>query len=176
MAVNGIFVLSELEGAASPIIHAIQKEFDPKLAAIPVRPHVTIAGSSGTGPVIAGTTVAELRAALAPIAAETAPLTLSFGRPLRYMQTNIVVLPLDPHGSLRALHERIAVSGLKFEPVRFAFTPHCTLSLYPTHSEDVYRRLLSLCVDEPAVLRRLSVYRTYDPSRATKLLELELNG
>jgi 2'-5' RNA ligase len=176
LSVNGIFVLAEVGGEAGEIIAAIQGEFDPKLAAIPVRPHVTIAGSSGTGPVVAGTGVAELRSALAPIAAETPRLELRFGRPQRYMHTNIVVLPLDPHGPLRVLHEKIARSGLRFEPSRFTFSPHCTLSLYPSHPEEVYRKLLSFRVDAPVVLARLAVYRTYSPAQATKLLELELGG
>ena len=176
MAINGIFILSELEGAASGIVQSIQAQFDPKLAAIPVRPHVTIAGSSGTGPVLSNTTLEELEDALVPIAAETPPLDLEFGPPERYMATTIVVLPLDPHGPIRHLHERIVRSGLKFEPSRFAFTPHCTLSMYPSHEEAVFKRILSQRVEARAIMRKITVYRTYDPSRATKLLELELSG
>ena len=46
------------------------------------------------------------------------------------MQTQIVVLPLDPHGPLRTLHERIKMSGLRAARPRFYFTPHVTLNLY----------------------------------------------
>jgi 2'-5' RNA ligase len=81
------------------------------------------------GPIAPDTPREELDATLGAIAAETAPITLRFGRPTRFMQTQIVVLPLDPHGPLRALHERIKTSGLRAARPRFYFTPHVTLNL-----------------------------------------------
>lgn len=122
------------------------------------------------------TSISEIRAALEPITASTPPLVLAVGAPIRFMQTTIIVLPLDPHGPLRTLHERIATSGLRFDRARFAFTPHCTLSFYPTHPPSVMRRLLSIRVTEPAVIERLSVQHTMDPQPSRTILELDLNG
>ena len=115
---TGHVVLLPIGGVIRERIHAIQLRFDPKVAAAQ-RPHVTLAGSSGVGPILPGPGAAELRAALSPITETTPPLTLHLGRPHRYMQTDILVLPLDPHGPLRTLHERIARSGLRFAPSRF---------------------------------------------------------
>ena len=175
MAINGIFILSELSGPVAERVRAIQERFDPKLARL-TPPHVTVTGSSGTGVIAPDTPVARLREALEPIARETAPMTLHFGPPIRFMQTDIVVLPLDPHGPLRRLHERIAASGLRFERARFAFTPHCTLSFYPTLTPARLRGLLSVRVTDPVVVSRLQVYHTMDPQPARKLLDLELTG
>ena len=113
MAINGIFIIASIGAAATERIAAIQREFDPKLA-VSSPPHVTIAGSSGVGPMDPTTSLEEIRAALAPIVASTPPLILPFDPPIRFMQTTIIVLPLDPHGPLRTLHERIATSGLRF--------------------------------------------------------------
>ena len=175
MAINGIFIIASIGKEATERIAAIQREFDPKLAASSP-PHVTIAGSSGVGPIVPTTTLAELRAALDPIAASTPPLILPFGAPIRFMQTTIIVLPLDPHGPLRELHERIATSGLRFDRPRFAFTPHSTLSFYPTHPPATLRRLLSLRFEEPAVIDRISIQHTMDPQPSRTLLELDLTG
>lgn len=175
MAINGIFVIASIGKEATERIAAIQREFDAKLAATSP-PHVTIAGSSGVGPMIPTTSVAEIRAALEPIAASTPPLILPFGPPIRFMQTTIIVLPLDPHGPLRTLHERIATSGLRFDRPRFAFTPHSTLSFYPTHPPATLRRLLSLRIEEPAVIDRIRIQHTMDPQPSRTLLELELTG
>jgi 2'-5' RNA ligase len=175
VAINGIFIIASIGEAATERIAAIQREFDPKLAATSP-PHLTIAGSSGVGPIVPTTPIAELRAALEPIAATTPPLILPFGAPIRFMQTTIIVLPLDPHGPLRTLHERIATSGLRFERPRFAFTPHTTLSFYPTHPPSTLRRLLSIRVEEPAVIDRISVQHTMDPQPSRTLLELDLTG
>ena len=103
-------------------------------------------------------------------------MQLIFERPHRFMQTEIVSLPLDPHGPLRTLHERIARSGLRFMPARFQFTPHVTLSFYPTLTLKRERELLSLRVPEPCIVERMQVYLTRDPQPSVKLLELELVG
>ncbi len=171
----GIFVLVELPGEAGRVVRDIQERYDPKLARL-TPPHVTIVGSSGVGAIPTDTPVDRIRSALAPIAASTAPMTLSFQPPVRFMQTDIVSLPLDPHGPLRTLHERIATSGLPFKPARFLFTPHCTLNFYRTLTRDTERELLALRVTAPVVVGRLQVYLTRDPQPAKKLLELELTG
>ena len=175
MAISGIFIIAPIGAEAAARVGAIQREFDPKLAGS-APPHVTIAGSSGVGPMLASTPRDVIRAALEPICATTPPLTLPFGPPIRFMQTTIIVLPLDPHGPLRQLHERIATSGLRFERARFTFTPHATLSFYATHSAATLRRLHAIRVTESAVIDRISVQHTMDPQPSRTLLELDLTG
>ena len=170
---KGIFVLAPVGGEAGERIAEIQRRFDPKLSASQV-PHVTLAGSSGVGPIQAGTSVERLREALEPIARATPPLTVHFGAPTRFMQTNIVSLPLDPNGPVRALYERLRSSGLVFMPARFAFTPHATLSYFPTLDRARERELLSLRVTEPALVDRLELSLTDDPHPPRRLLELRL--
>lgn len=174
-AAIGIYIIVELPGVAGERVRAIQEKYDPKLAKLNP-PHLTLAGSSGVGSIPAETPLKDLRAALEPIARTTAPMSLPLGLPIRFMQTNIVVLPMDPNGPLRTLYERIAKSGLKFKPARFSFTPHVTMSFFPTLTSAVERELLSLRVDAPAIVDRFQVYLTRDPQPAKKLLELELTG
>ena len=156
-------------------MRAAQEKIDRRLANTSI-PHVTITGSSGVGPIPLNVPVEEMEQALAPIAETTAPITARLGAPMRFMQTDIIVLPLDPHGRLRALHERIATSGLPFAPARFPFTPHATLSFYVTLDAARRRELLSVRVDEPVVIDRLQCYRTIDPLPARKVLDLALTG
>lgn len=172
---NGIFITTELEGELAARIHAWQMDFDPKMArALP--PHITLTGSSGAGPLPPDTPVATIREALAPIAARTAPITLTFGPPERFIGRNIVSLRLDPHGPLRALHEDIKRSGLPFLPVRWPFTPHCTLNMYPELTQANLRRMMALRVAEPFTVRTLKVYHTREPQPPTLLLQLTLQG
>ena len=172
---SGIFLISELEGALRERIHGLQQRHDPKLARL-LPPHVTITGSSGAGPISADVTVERLREALAPIAETTAPIVAPPGPPMRFMQSNTVVLPLDPHGPLRTLHERIAQSGLPFAQARFFFTPHVTLSLHTTLSAEQLRELLAVRVAEPIVIDRIQAYRSDEPMPPVRLVELELGG
>jgi 2'-5' RNA ligase len=156
-------------------IAALQRTYDPRLARLGP-PHVTLTGSSGMGPIAADTTIDELRERLAPIAASTPPITLSPGRPTRFMQTEIVVLPLDPHGPLRTLHERIKTSGLRAAAPRFFYTPHVTLSLYREQPPAVLKELLAVRVDEPIVVTEIEAHLTRDTGEARELLRLTLDG
>jgi hypothetical protein len=117
-----------------------------------------------------------MREKLEPITRDTAPITLSFLPPQRFLQTNIIVLPLDPHGPLRMLHDRIITSGLPFTRARYTFSPHSTLSLYQSLDERAIRELLKTRIPEPFVINAIQLYHTRDPQPSRKLLELPLTG
>jgi 2'-5' RNA ligase len=172
---NGIFITAELDGEVAAKVHALQHKFDPKMArALP--PHITLTGSSGAGPLPPDIPVAELRAKILPIAAATAPITLTFGLPERFVGRNIVSLRLDPHGPLRELHDRLRTSGLPFAQARYAFTPHCTLNLYPELTQKALKAMLAVRIEEPFTVRLLRVYHTRDPQPPTLLFEAPLTG
>ena len=117
MPLNGIFILAELPVEIADKVRAINERFDPKLSRYRP-PHLTLTGSSGAGPMPPSVGVEEMREKLEPIARDTAPITLSFQPAQRFMQTDIIVLPVDPHGPLRILHDRIITSGLPFTRAR----------------------------------------------------------
>ena len=173
MQQNGLFIIAEIGGAAGSLISEINRKYDPRLARYKA-PHVTITGSSGVGPLPSSVTTTELWDKLSPITTTTPVLSLELGKPHRFMQSDIVVLPLDPHGPLRVLHDRIASSGLPFQRARFTFSPHCTLSLYPTLTKDVERELMSVRIRAPVIIDTLTVYQTLDPQPSKKLLTLPL--
>ena len=171
----GIIVMSELHGELAERIHAIQRRFDPRMAA-ELPPHITIAGSSGMGPISPDTDDDELRAALERIGAATAPFTVRLEPPMRFMQSTVVVMNVDPNGPVRALHERIKSSGLAYEAPRFTFTPHCTLSFYPELSRDQLRELLRVRVDEPVTIDSIQAYRAVTLTLTRKVVDLPLTG
>lgn len=172
---TGIYVIAPLQPSLAALVGDIQRQFDPKLARL-MPPHMTIIGSSGAGPIAPSTTVDELRAALQPIALSTPPMTLALGDPVRFMQTEIIVLPLRPYGPLRELHERIARSGLTYARPRFAFTPHITLSFYRQLSADERRALLATRIEGNAEVTRIECSLSNDPQPARHLLTLPLEG
>jgi 2'-5' RNA ligase len=171
----GIVLLAELAGPVADRILAIQKRFDPRMAA-ELPPHVTLSGSSGMGPIPPDVPAETIRSFLEPIARKTNPLTVYFQPPMKFMQSKVVVLPIDPHGPIRALHDRIKTSGVPFEKPRFAFTPHCTLSFYPELSRDKVTELLSIRIDEPVTIDRIAAYKSITLTRAESILELHLTG
>ncbi len=172
---SGIFILGELSGPVADEIQAIAERHDPKLARSH-QPHITLAGSSGLGPLAADTTVEEMRQRLEPITSSTAPFELVLGRAERFPATEIVVLPVAPRGSIRELHDRIGASGLHFARPRFAFSPHVTLNLYKTLTRETLDSLLAVQIKEPVVLDRIRMYYTSDPNISRLMLELPLEA
>jgi 2'-5' RNA ligase len=172
---SGIFIIANIPGPVGGRIAALQAEYDPRLVRLGP-PHVTIAGSSGMGPIAPDTPLPELREKLGPIAESTPPITLRFDRPTRFMQTEIIVLPLDPHGPLRALHERLKTSGLRALPPRFFFTPHVTLSLYRELPEETRKALLAERFDETVTIDSIEAHLTKDTGESRRLLTLPLEG
>jgi 2'-5' RNA ligase len=175
LQLNGIFILAELPKEVADRIRAINERYDPKLARYKP-PHLTLTGSSGAGPIPPSISVEEIREKLEPITSDTAPISVSFRVPQRFMQTDIIVLPVDPHGPLRLLHDRIITSGLPFTRARYTFSPHSTLSLYQSLDAKAIRELLKTRFSEPFVIDAIQVYHTRDPQPSRKLLELPLTG
>jgi 2'-5' RNA ligase len=175
LQLNGIFVIAELPGEIADRIREINERYDPRLARYRP-PHITLTGSSGAGPIPPSVTVDEIRGKLKPIAGNTKPITLSFRPPQRFMHTDIVVLPIEPHGPIRALHDGIITSGLPFTQARYTFSPHATLSLYQSLDPKSIRELLKTRMPEPFVINAIQVYHTRDPQPSRKLLELQLTG
>ena len=170
-----LFIIVEARGAAGARIAEIQRRFDPKLAAR-TPPHLTLTGSSGVGPLPISLSVEQLRERLAPIAAATPAFTVPLGRPERFMQTNTIVLPVEPHGPIRVLHDRVARSGLPFAAAKFTFTPHVTLNYFATLTNRHVEELLRLRVEEPLRIDHLQVTLAQEPERPVVLCELPLAG
>ena len=171
----GIVVMSELRGEVAEWLLSIQRKYDPRVAA-ELPPHITITGSSGMGPILPSTSDDELRRALDGVARSTPPFTVQLQPPTRFMQSTVVVMTIEPHGPIRALHERIKSSGLAYDPPRFTFTPHCTLSFYPELDREKLRELLRVRFDEPVVIESIQAYRTVTLTRTRKVLDLPLGS
>src|SRR5580693_2010099 len=79
----GMFILAPVDGAAGDVIHALQRRFDPKLAAAH-RPHLTLTGSSGVGPIAPDTPLDRVREVVTAIAQNVPAVPLRFGAPTRF--------------------------------------------------------------------------------------------
>jgi len=171
--VNGIFITVELEGAIATRIHAVQEQLDPKLAR-EFPPHVTLIGSSGAGPILPDSDRPALRADIVRVAQATRRFEVRFQPAMRFIGREIVVLPIDPHGPIRSLHEALKTSGLKHQQARWPFTPHCTLNYYTTLTPDSLKALLRVREPDPWVIQVLRVYHTRDGATPELLFEAPL--
>jgi 2'-5' RNA ligase len=175
----GIVIIAALAGAVAERVHEIQERFDARMAA-ELPPHLTFVGSSGMGPLSVRTAPDVLRAALGPVAESTPPLVIRFEPPIRFMQSPVVVLPINPNGPVRTLHERIAgrirAAGIVAENARFTFTPHCTLNLYRELPAAELRELLAVRIEDPVFIDAIQAYRATGLVGTDMLFSLPLQG
>ena len=175
----GIVVIAEITGAVAARLHEVQEQYDPRMAA-ELPPHLTLIGSSGMGPISVRTDPETLREALIAASQATPAMTLRFEPPMRFMQSRVVVLPLDPNGAVRTLHERLAdrirAAKIVTERARFTFTPHCTLSFYRELPDRALRELLAMRFDEPVQIEAVQAYRASGPAGTQQLFSLPLGA
>jgi 2'-5' RNA ligase len=172
---NGIFITVELEGDLAARIRAVQNTHDPKLAR-EFPPHVTLIGSSGAGPIDPATPREALLRAVLSVTDKTPPIEVRFDPAMRFIGREIVVLPIAPHGTIRALHEALKSSGLRYETARWPFTPHCTLNYYATLTPEKLRTLVAVREPDPWMLHTLRVYHTREGQGAELLFDAKLRG
>lgn len=141
---------------AEQVMHIRVQQRDTFRAALPVE--ITVIGSSGVGVFDVTQDEQEAFAILDAIAAETPPIVASFGKVIRFPNTDIFVLTLTDEQPFRDLQQRIAVSSLRFKPSPFPYTPHCTLRSRSPVSEQEADELLSLNVPGKFVIDTMSVY------------------
>lgn len=141
---------------AEQVLDVRRRHRDDFRAALPAE--ITVAGSSGVGPVAPGQDAEAVFAELARIASETPPIEVSFGPVIRFPGTDIFVLTVEDERPFRALHERIAGSAMRFQPTPFDYTPHCTLRSRSSVSDAEAAELLALRILGRFIIDTLSVY------------------
>jgi hypothetical protein len=168
------YICLDLPEPQSQLVLDIRRhQHDDFRAALPAE--ITIAGSSGVGVIKASQESDFVFCTLEHIASHTLPIRTAFGKVLRFPHTDIFALTLQDETPLKALHQRIATSGIGFEPSPFPFQPHCTLrSRSPvTTREDV--ELLSIQIPGYFLLDTLSVY-LLEGLPMTLLYQVKLTG
>jgi 2'-5' RNA ligase len=150
-------VLDLPEPVASQVMAIRQKNKDEFRMALPAE--VTLAGSGGVGCFVEDEEPERVWSILAGIAATTSPIRTSLADVMRFPNTDIFAFRFTEEVDLRALHERITTSGIRFKRSPFPYTPHCTLRGRSPVTEAEAAALLAERIPEPFKLEQMSVYR-----------------
>lgn len=118
----------------------------------------TVSGSSGTGPIATDEDPDRVVRVLDAVGVVTAPIRSSLGPVRRFEGSDVFYLSFADERPLHALHERIASSGLRFEPTPFAFTPHVTVRTAPVSDTEI-KALLDTRVHGDFTLDTMSLYQ-----------------
>ena len=151
------YIILNLPEPFAEEIHRIRKKYDEGLTVFPAE--ITVAGSSGVGPLAYDQEPEKVFAILNEIAASQPPIEARFKGIQRFPNTNLFYLALMDPEPLIKLHARIAASALRFNDTPFHFTPHCTLaSLNQNDKSSIKSILEGVYPQEPFFLDTLSVY------------------
>ena len=123
------YVVLEIPSPVSNAVQVIRDSFETPTSRLPVE--ITVAGSSGIGPIPAGTAKAETEEKLQSILSELRPFRAQFNEVRRFPNTNIFYLAPHERKPFDRIHDLLKASGISFGTNPWPYNPHCTLRTGP---------------------------------------------
>jgi 2'-5' RNA ligase len=166
------FIVAELPEAIAGWVKSVRQELEPGMAHMPAE--ITLAGSSGVGPLKLGQRLEEIEQTLSELLERCLPFEARFLRVGNFPNTEIFFL--EPARELfDELHSLIANSALEFEASPFPFNPHCSLKGFTLLQPGDRERLEQLAIPlEPFLIRSVSVYEI-EAMQPKRLLQVGRN-
>jgi hypothetical protein len=144
----------------SPVKEAIQLLRDSLLtltSRLPVE--ITVAGSSGIGPIPIGTGKAETETSVKRVLSGFEPFRVRFQEILCFPNTSIYYLAPHNRDPFDRLHEAFKSSEISFGPSPWPYNPHCTLRDGPMTDRFSANDILNLShPKQDFVIDTLSIY------------------
>lgn len=118
------FIVAELPPAIAAWIREIRVAFEPAISHLPAE--LTLAGSSGVGPISLGQSLEFIRGKLDSTLVGRLPFEARFTGIGNFPGTDIFFVAPKPEPFI-ALHMAIINSGIAFGPSAFTYSPHCSI-------------------------------------------------
>jgi len=121
------YIVLDLPDAVSREIQQIRKDLDPERANL--NAEISLIGSSGVGVISPGQPFRRVFNEVDRVAAEFEPFTTGFIGVDCFAGTGICFFVMDNFEIFNNIHRRLGEADIHYEPVRFPYQPHCTLTL-----------------------------------------------
>jgi 2'-5' RNA ligase len=135
MSPHKAFVVVDIPEPCKTRIQAIRDQLKTLTAKLPVE--ITLAGSSGVGPIPEGIDISLIREEVERVANVTAAFKVEFARIDHFPDTGVFFLAPGDRRLFDLLHASLASSKIPFTNSPFPYTPHCTLRVGPKVEQDV---------------------------------------
>ena len=113
-------------------VRRVRLAYDRDRIAFPVE--ITVAGSSGLGWFSPSQTQEEVAACIRTIAQSASPFECCFSAVEVFPASRVYSLALKDERPFHAFQQLLAKSVLQFDPVPFAYKPHCTIAALPDNT------------------------------------------
>jgi 2'-5' RNA ligase len=157
MTSHPAFVVADIPDPYKTKIQAIRDELKTVTARLPVE--ITLAGSSGVGPIPAGIEIELIRDEIERIACRTAAFSMEFAEISHFPDTGIFFVPPKDRKPFDSLHASLTSSKIPFTKSPFPYNPHCTLRVGPKVEQSESERINSIAIPRgEMLLDSISVY------------------
>jgi 2'-5' RNA ligase len=157
------YVVLDIPQPIRSAVSNIRKRLRYPAASLPVE--ITIAGSSGVGPIPAGYSIPTLVRQLGPIVETHRAFRTRFSGIGSFRDTHNYYLSPEDRTPFDEMHQSVGQSVVGFSPIQWPYTPHCTLRTGNELDLEDKDFLNSLRVPTSAfTLDTLSIYQLDDAS------------
>jgi 2'-5' RNA ligase len=119
------FIVAEIPEPVRSQVQALRDSLNTLTARLPVE--ITLAGSSGVGPIPAGTDLSLIKRHLDRILPDIPPFRARFSALRAFPNTSIFYLEPFDRSPFDHLHQQLRTSGIPFSATQWPYNPHCTL-------------------------------------------------
>ena len=150
------YVVAEIPEPIRSEIQALRESFGTSTALLPVE--ITLLGSSGVGPIPAGTPIRVIKEQIDLLFAPIAPWNVSFAEIRAFPNTAIAYLAPVDRNCFDRIHAILRASAIPHTESAFSFNPHCSLRSGAATPEELLRVLKHSFPVEPFRIDTISVY------------------
>jgi 2'-5' RNA ligase len=169
MTEHACYIVAEIPEPVRSQVQALRDSLKTLTARLPVE--ITLAGSSGVGPIPAGTDLSLIEGQLDRILPGISPFRARFSAIRAFPNTSIFYLEPFDRSPFDRRHQELRISGIPFSGIRWPYNPHCTLRGGEPLSAEAASELASRPFpQEEFWINTISVYQLDGPSLECKLL------
>jgi len=159
------FVVADIPYPCRAMIQSLRDQLKTVTAKFPVE--ITLAGSSGVGPIPEGTDIKLIQDEIERIGRLTPAFKMEFGEISHFPETGVFYVPPKDRRPFAAIHASLASSKIPFAKSPFPYNPHCTLRVGLKVEQSLSEFIHSLAVPRGEILLdSISVY-AIDPGTLT---------
>jgi 2'-5' RNA ligase len=138
------FVVIDIPEPQKTAVQLVRDQLKTVTAKLPVE--ITLAGSSGLGPVPEGTDVGLVCDEVDRVASSMVAFKMEFGRISHFPDTGVFFIAPKDRRPFDSLHGLFASSRIPFAASPFPYHPHCTLRVGPKVDHSTAERIYSVTV------------------------------
>ncbi len=150
------YIVADIPEPIRSKIQAMRESFGTPTALLPVE--ITLLGSSGVGPIPAGTSIQAIQEQIDLLFAPIAPWNASFAEIRAFPNTAIAYLSPSDRDCFDRIHAILRGSAIPYTESAFPFNPHCSLRSGAATPQELSRVLEHSFPVEPFRIDTISVY------------------